>query len=279
MPSGTTTCERRVEVVPPECHHAFCGVALDALGPRALVDTMAGAIQGERRMIIGHHNLHGLSLLGDAGFRAFFDVADASFVDGMSMVMLGRLAGHRIERDDRATVLDWIWLLFEHAERHGWRILHLGSHDDAIARARTAIMQVHPHLDLVCVSGFFDATPGSADNERVLQTIADARPHVLLVGMGMPRQERWIVENLDRLPDGVIVTVGGIFGYLGGEQATPPRWTGRLGLEWLYRLLTQPRRLGRRYLVEPIPLLPRLVGGVARERLRQANARMHHRAA
>lgn len=258
--------------VDPARRHEFCDIRVDALPPSRLVETFAAGVASGRRMVIGHHNLHSLGLLRETppGFAEFFDhVVDATFVDGMSLVLAGRLAGAPLERDDRATVLDWIWLLFERAEREGWRVVHLGSEPETIEIARPRIEARHPDLDLVCHHGYFDAAPGSPGNDEVLATLRDDQPAVLLVGMGMPRQERWIVENLADLPECVVVTVGGILGYLGDDRPTPPRWTGRLGVEWLARLLAEPKRLGRRYLIEPLPLVPVLARSILRDRRRR----------
>jgi N-acetylglucosaminyldiphosphoundecaprenol N-acetyl-beta-D-mannosaminyltransferase len=71
------------------------------------------------------------------------------------------------------------------------------------------------------------------------------------VGMGMPRQEHWIMDNLHRLHSMVVLPCGASIDYVCGEIPTPPRWAGRWGLEWLCRLLAEPRRLWKRYLIEP----------------------------
>ncbi|MDP3379476.1 MAG: WecB/TagA/CpsF family glycosyltransferase, partial [Brevundimonas sp.] len=78
---------------------------------------------------------------------------------------------------------------------------------------------------------------------------------VLLVGMGMPRQEIWIADHLDALPDCVVLNVGAAFDYEAGVQKAAPRWMGKAGLEWLYRLAVDPRRLFHRYCVEPWHLI------------------------
>ena len=91
--------------------------------------------------------------------------------------------------------------------------------------------------------------------------------------MGMPRQERWIAENLDRLPDCVILSVGAAFDYEAGVQSAAPRWMGRAGLEWLYRLLHDPQRLFRRYCIEPWSLLPLIWTDIRQARLRLQSAR------
>ncbi len=76
-------------------------------------------------------------------------------------------------------------------------------------------------------------------------------PDILFVGMGMPRQELWILNNLEALPNCVIFSVGAAFDYEAGAQAEAPRWMGRMGVEWLFRLVHDPKRLARRYLIEP----------------------------
>jgi N-acetylglucosaminyldiphosphoundecaprenol N-acetyl-beta-D-mannosaminyltransferase len=73
--------------------------------------------------------------------------------------------------------------------------------------------------------------------------------------MGMPRQEWWILDNLDRISANIVLQAGACFDYVAGEVPLPPRWMGQLGLEWLYRLVSEPGRLWRRYLVEPWSLL------------------------
>jgi N-acetylglucosaminyldiphosphoundecaprenol N-acetyl-beta-D-mannosaminyltransferase len=72
-----------------------------------------------------------------------------------------------------------------------------------------------------------------------------------MVGMGMPRQEHWIVDNFELLGPVVVLPCGAAIDYVAGEIPTPPRWAGRCGLEWLYRLAAEPGRLWKRYLIEP----------------------------
>jgi N-acetylglucosaminyldiphosphoundecaprenol N-acetyl-beta-D-mannosaminyltransferase len=81
------------------------------------------------------------------------------------------------------------------------------------------------------------------------------KPHVLLVGMGMPRQEAWLRANLDALDCGVALPMGAAFDYEAGAIPTPPRWMGQVGMEWLFRLIAEPRRLSSRYLIEPWSLI------------------------
>jgi N-acetylglucosaminyldiphosphoundecaprenol N-acetyl-beta-D-mannosaminyltransferase len=114
--------------------------------------------------------------------------------------------------------------------------------------------------------GYFDHTSGSPENEDVVQQINAANPDVLVVGFGMPLQEWWLKENWDRVDAGVAITLGAIFDYVSGELRRGPRFLIDNGFEWLARLLIEPRRLWRRYVVgNPIFLTRVLVQRLTEE--------------
>jgi N-acetylglucosaminyldiphosphoundecaprenol N-acetyl-beta-D-mannosaminyltransferase len=116
--------------------------------------------------------------------------------------------------------------------------------------------------------GFFDASCGSAENEALIQRINDYQPDLLVVGMGMPRQEFWTQENFARLKAHVILSSNGAaFDCIAGAVPFPPRWSGRLGLEWLFRFYHEPRRLFSRYVIEPWYVLAVLLVDYSRTRL------------
>ena len=222
----------------------------------SFLECTTAAVASKRRVLVGNHNINSLAVLhrGEPGFASFYAQMDHCFVDGMGVVLLAKLEGRSISAANRLAVLDWIWPLLKEAESRGWHVVHLGSSDLVAARAARAIRAACPQVRFTSISGFFDASPDSADNEAVLKRITELKPDLLLIGMGMPRQENWIVENLQRLPECPVITVGGIVGFLGDERPTAPRIFGRLGVEWLFRLASEPRRLWRRYLLEPIVL-------------------------
>lgn len=223
--------------------------------PTLLDDIEAAAVSGEP-WLIANHNVNSLTLMQhDAGFRDFFTRADRIFLDGVGALLLAKVTGAHLRHEHRVAVLDWIWPLCARAEDRSWSLVHLGGTGEGLERARRAILARHPGLQLTTIDGFFDVEDPE-QNAGVVAEIKSAQPTVLLVGMGMPRQERWLDRHLDELTPTVVITVGGILSFLGGERPTPPRWLGRLGIEWLYRLVTEPRRLWRRYLLEPMHLLP-----------------------
>ena len=111
--------------------------------------------------------------------------------------------------------------------------------------------------------GFFDARRDSEENEALIERINTYRPDLLMVGMGMPRQEFW-TQNFARLKAHVILSSNGAaFEYVAGAVPTPPRWAGRIGLEWVFRLVNEPRRLFARYLIKPWCMLPLAVAGLS----------------
>lgn len=240
---------------------------VDAMDTSELFSSIAEAIDDGRSLLIANHNVHSLAIARrDADFGRFVKRADLVFIDGTPVVFLARLLGHRVTYAQRQAVLEWIWPLLELAERRRWRLVHVGSHPPVIDQALRAIRDRVPQVDIVALPGYFDDTPGSQESQEVVAQIRAAEPDILLVGMGMPRQERWVDAHLDELPACVTITVGGILGFLGGERPTAPRWMGKYGIEWVFRLVTEPSRLWHRYLVEPLVLVRPVVASIWRHR-------------
>nr|WP_322494955.1 WecB/TagA/CpsF family glycosyltransferase [Chloroflexus sp.] len=214
---------------------------------------IATAIAQQARWIIANHNLHSVYLYQrDPKMRAFYERAQIIYIDGMPLVYWGRVLGYPLRRDQRITCVDWVHPLMAAATAGGWRVFYLGGKPGVAARAAERLCQQYPALQIATRDGYFQP----ADNSAVLAEITNFQPHILMVGMGMPRQEHWILENLDHLTVNAIIAVGACFDYVAGAIPTPPRWMGCTGLEWLYRLYSEPRRLARRYLLEPWALVP-----------------------
>lgn len=251
--------------------HSFLGVTVHALTLPGLENLVDEAAAGEGRRVAGYHNLHSLYLYHhDPLFREFYERADYVHADGMSLVALGRLLGHPLSRENRLTSVDWLGPVLRRCSEKDLRVFFLGSKPGVAEKAATRFAREVPGLRARTRHGYFDIAPGSEENRRLVAEINAYRPHLLMVGMGMPRQERWILDNIDALDANLVWSMGAFLDYFGGAASTPPRWMGRLGLEWLYRLLSEPRRLWRRYLVEPwfvvLRLLPAELARKARER-------------
>jgi N-acetylglucosaminyldiphosphoundecaprenol N-acetyl-beta-D-mannosaminyltransferase len=235
---------------------AMLGCWADTFTVESFLEHLQDQIAAKRRHLVLYHNVNSFALCQrNEKFRAFQNQGDSCVFDGMGAILLAKLCGHKVTSANRVAVLDYIWQLFELAQRNDWNIVHVGSTDEVIAEAQLHIEARVSDLSFTALSGYFDRTLGSVGNTTMLTDIREAKPDLLLIGMGMPIQEEWVLANLDELPDCPILTVGGLLGYLGGERATPPRWMGPLMLEWLYRLATERQRLWKRYLIEPFVLL------------------------
>jgi N-acetylglucosaminyldiphosphoundecaprenol N-acetyl-beta-D-mannosaminyltransferase len=153
--------------------------------------------------------------------------------------------------------------MLTHMDEAGSGVFLLGGTEEEVRGTQERIEARFPGFRVVGAHhGYFDVS--GEENEAVLRTINEARPEVLLVAMGFPRQEEWIADNLSRLHVNVSVAEGGSFSFISGAVARAPRWMRRLGLEWLYRLLRQPWRLRRQLAI------PQFVWLVVRERLRRS---------
>ena len=228
------------------------GECVDLVTPAQVLDHVRDAVAQGRRAVIANHNLNSLNLIrGNAEMRAFYDAAELVQIDSTPLIAFGRLLGLPVSRAHRSTYLDWREDFWAMADQLGWRVLYLGGTARTGAEAVRRLSARWPGAVIEARSGYFDVTSGASDNAAVLARITAFRPDVLMVGMGMPRQEAWVARNMDALPQCVILNVGAAFDYEAGVQKAAPRWMGPLGLEWLYRLACDPRRLFRRYCVEP----------------------------
>jgi len=261
--TGSAAAPRRPEVPV----YTVLGLRVGAYDIPGLNACIADAIARDQRIVIANHNLHSVYLCArDPALRAFHDAAEVCHADGMSVILLGRLVGVPLSRANRVTYNDWIGPLMTEAAREGWRVFAVGGAPGVFEAAATRLRATYPGLVIDGTHGYFDATPGSAENTAVLDRIAAYRPQVLLVGMGMPRQERWVHENRAALTANATLMAGAALDYVAGVVPTPPRGASAAGFEWLWRLNAEPGRLWRRYLVEPWYVMGMVVAAWLRRR-------------
>lgn len=244
---------------------ALLGAEVDLITPAEVMEAIGRLEAAGRPAVIANHNAHSLYLLRtEPQFAAFYRDADLIEIDSRPMILWGRLLGLPVHGRHRCTYLDWRESFWPLAEQKGWRVFYLGGGPGVAETGAERLRRRWPELNLAVRDGYFDARPESEENLAVVAQIRAFDPHVVMVGMGMPRQETWIQQNRAAFRRGVFLPVGAAMDYEAGVQSAAPRWLGPLGLEWLYRLATQPRRLAFRYLVEPWSLLPAMGGDIAR---------------
>lgn len=206
---------------------------------------------GRRRWLSGHHNLHSLYLLHRLhDVRRFYERCDDCYIDGMPVRLLLNVFGVGTTAAQRFSLMDHFLALLQHAEHLDWSVFYVGSAESVVDEGRALIAKRFPRLRIQMHHGY---NPNAADLVRAINVW---RPDVLLVGMGMPLQEQWLLEHIDTLDVGFATQAGATLDYYTGAQARPPLWMSRTGFAWAYRLAHDPARLWRRYLVEPWRLLP-----------------------
>ena len=241
------------------------GASMDMVTAGQVLDFVADAAQRGGKAIVANHNLHSLHLVRtDRDMAAMYERADLIAIDSMPLVLWGKLLGAPFARAHRSTYLDWRDQFWATAASRRWRVFYLGAAPGVAEEAARRLMQRWPGVEIATRHGYFDQTSGSAENQAVIDEINDFRPHVLMVGMGMPLQEAWIGRNFEALRRGVVIPVGGAFDYEAGVQLASPRLLGHMGVEWLFRLACQPRRLFSRYMIEPWRLLFPAIGDLSR---------------
>jgi exopolysaccharide biosynthesis WecB/TagA/CpsF family protein len=157
---------------------------------------------------------------------------------------------------ERVAGADLVPAFLGDAAKIGSRVFLLGGENGVAAEAAIRMGELYPGL---VVAGTFEpprAAIEDMDNALMLERIAEARPDILLVGLGHPKQERWIDMHRDKLPVAVAIGVGCVLELIAGRSRRAPRWMQRAGLEWAYRLAREPRRLFSRYLTDAAWLIP-----------------------
>jgi len=258
------------------------GLPIDPLTMDAAIERVERAIQQRSRLLIGVVNAAKLvNLRRDGELRDAVLACDMLLADGMSVVWAGRLLRRRLP--ERVTGIDLMLRMLEVADRRGYRVFFLGATEEVLSATVARIRREYPG---VCVAGARNGYFGGEEESRVAAQIATAQPDMLLVAMSSPNKELFLRRWSSHMDVPVLHGVGGAFDvYAGKVRRAPPLWQRR-GMEWFYRVLQEPRRLWKRYLVTntlftllvlrelllgPLPLLAAesMAGGPARLENRQ----------
>jgi N-acetylglucosaminyldiphosphoundecaprenol N-acetyl-beta-D-mannosaminyltransferase len=229
-----------------------------SLTPLAVTDILAFIDQAERStspaLIVGH-NLHSAYLFHtDDDFRRVYDSADVVLVDG-TPILWALNAQRRLASSPsfgpgvRVGSTDWIGSLGSITSVK--RVAVVGASALSNIGAVVTMRRKMPHIDFLGFAGESWDAHRLTELEEVLLEFA---PDVILVGLGMPLQESVADSLRDKGFGRIIATVGGAIDQFSGNQKNAPRWLGRFGVEWAWRLASQPKRLWRRYLIEPVKL-------------------------
>lgn len=204
-------------------------------------------IDKNRKELILHTNVHGINLAQKHKWlKGFRNSAYIVHCDGAGVVWGARMLGFHIP--GRITYADWLWELAAFCELNHLSMYFLGAKPGIAEKAAKNLLKKFSNLKILgTYHGYFDKK--GPESKMVIALLNELKPDILLVGFGMPEQERWIKENWSQISAHVFLAGGACFDYLSGSVRRCPKWLANSGFEWLFRLLLEPRRLFVRYVI------------------------------
>jgi N-acetylglucosaminyldiphosphoundecaprenol N-acetyl-beta-D-mannosaminyltransferase len=243
----------------------IAGVPVDTVDMSTAIARLRGALGGQHLVHVSTINLDFIvRAQSDPGIRRIFNRSDLNVADGAPVVWLGKLLG--ADMRGRVAGADLVPALLGEAAKVGSKVFLLGGEGGVAAAAGTRLHDLYPGIVVVGTYEPARASIEDMDNAEILARIDEAKPDLLLVAFGHPKQERWIDMHRERLPVSVVIGVGCVFDLIAGRRRRAPRWMQNAGLEWAYRAAREPRRLLGRYLRDAFWLGP-ITAGVVRSRL------------
>ena len=245
------------------------GLSFDTVTMDAAVARCLELCRGPRtsRTVITANASHLCLMRRDPELALACRAADLTVADGMSVVWALRASGHRAP--ERVAGVDLMARLLAAAGAHRLRVYFLGARREVVTALVERSRAQHPGLE---IAGFRDGYFGPADPREIVEEIRASGAHMLFVGMPSPFKEIWCERHSERLNVPVIMGVGGSFDVLAGYIRRAPPWMQSLGLEWLWRLLMEPRKLLKRYLTTNCEFVWLAGREIVARRLGQASA-------
>ena len=207
------------------------------------------AAEKKRALLVAAANTHVVTLARrDAQFRGAIDAFDLALPDGMPLVwvMNRRLA---TPLRDRVYGPTFMLRCLEATQGEAWKHMFIGGTDELLAALREKLHARFPKLQIAAMRSPPFGEWSADDDERIIAAIEKSSAHFVWIGLGCPKQELWLARMKHRLPPAVYPAVGAAFAFHAGRVRQAPLWLQRIGMEWLFRLCAEPRRLARRYFV------------------------------
>ena len=179
--------------------------------------------------------------------RAAYDSASLSLVDGQPLVWLSKMMGEPFP--EKISGSDFVPRVVALAAKRDWHVFLLGAAEGVAAKAAEAMQREHANLSISVHSPTFGFDQDPTERGEVLRMVREARPQILVLALGCPKQELLMYEWRHELGPTVSIGAGATFDFIAGNVKRSPAWMSDAGLEWLYRLVREPRRLAHRYLV------------------------------
>lgn len=221
----------------------FLGIEVGALAANDIVGKILEYALTGKCKFITYLNAHCLNTaLIDNEYKRILQKADLVYAGGKGVVWAARFLGAPLP--ERLNILDFFDILVPGLRDRKISIYLLGGKDETVKKAEEALKSKGIRI-IGSRDGFF----AKSEEQGIIQEINSLKPNILMVGMGVPKQEKWIANNINTLNVNLCWAVGAVFDWLSGQRKRAPRWMIKSGLEWLHRLWQQPKRLWKRYLL------------------------------
>jgi len=216
------------------------GIPLDPVTVDEAIERIQGLLEEGQHHVMTPNSEMLVAAKRDADFHRILNETSLNIPDSVGLLWMAKFTGQKLPK--RVTGVDTITrLCAELDERHP--VFLLGSGPGVGGRASETLVSCNPDLR---IAGTFAGRPDEGSVEEIISIINKAAPHLLLVAYGSPAQDKWIAKHLNRMPSvRVAMGVGGTFDFLAGNAKRAPLIFQALGLEWLWRLILQPSRIGR----------------------------------
>ncbi len=225
------------------------GVLIDKCDMQALNDRLKAHILASNKALAISVNVHFLTLgFQHKWMRELANNAEIVFCDGFGVRLGAAILGQSLP--PRITLADYIWELAQFCVENDFSLYFIGAKPGVTQEAAQRIQMTFPSVRILGVHhGYFVKDKEHNENLQVIAAINAVKPDILVIGLGMPLQEAWLRDNWHRLDVKVALTSGAVFDYVSGNLRRAPKWMTDNGLEWLGRMLIEPRRLWKRYLI------------------------------
>jgi N-acetylglucosaminyldiphosphoundecaprenol N-acetyl-beta-D-mannosaminyltransferase len=210
---------------------------------------------GQKGYVVTPNLDHIVKLEEDPGFVRCYDNAALVLADGNPVVWASKLLGTPLKA--LVTGSDLFPSLCRHAAEKKHRLFFLGGLEGVAQKAADELKKTYPQINIVGVySPPFGFDKNAEENNRIIQMINAVKPHILFVGVGAPKQEKWIYNNIGSLDINVALAIGASFDFVAGTIKRAPKAFRKAGMEWFWRFSSEPKRLFKRYFIDSTRFLP-----------------------
>lgn len=229
---------------------------VDNVTQQEAIHKISNMIAAKQKGYVVTPNLdHIVKLEDDPAFEECYNKASLVLADGNPLVWASKLLGTPLKA--LVTGSDLFPALCEHASANGHRLFFLGGLEGVATKAADNLKALYPHIQIVGVySPPFGFDKNEEENNKIIKMINTVQPDILFVGVGAPKQEKWMYKNIDALEVHVALGIGASFDFVAGTIKRAPAIVRKVGMEWFWRFSNEPKRLFKRYFIDSTQFIP-----------------------